>query len=313
MSDSSSSITSVPHAIEPTHGNSITVAGAPAWLDTHQYPFASKRFAHADGDLHYVDEGEGEPLLFVHGTPSWSFEWRAAIAYYRERYRCIAVDHLGFGLSDKPLHGSYLPSDHTRRLHDVVRGLDLRDVTLVVHDFGGPIATPLVVRDPARFRRVVLVNTWVWPLDEHVKGRLLMRFVRSALGRFLYIYCNVSPRMLLPAAFAKRTNLTPSLHRHYLAPFSDRSTRIGLWTLGANLVDSAGFAVELPAVIPALRKLPTAIVWGLQDAIVGADVLLRARHLLPQAITFELEGVGHFPQEEAPFDFLRAMDGALAG
>src|SRR5690606_18387586 len=129
----------------PTGSNSLARSTVPSWVDAGQYPFAARRFEHAEGDMHYVDEGSGRPLLFVHGTPSWSFEWRAALEHFRTRYRCIAVDHLGFGLSDKPSRGAYLPLDHTRRLHALIGALDLRDITLVVHDFGGPIATPLAV------------------------------------------------------------------------------------------------------------------------------------------------------------------------
>jgi pimeloyl-ACP methyl ester carboxylesterase len=296
----------------PIYALTLAESAASTWLDTRQYPFAARSFDHAEGSIHYVEEGRGSPLLFIHGTPSWSFEWRAAIGHFRDRYRCLALDHLGFGLSEKPPSGAYLPSDHTRRLHDFIRALDLRDITLVVHDFGGPIALPLVVRDPSRFRRVVVVNTWAWPTDSESKGRLLMRMVRSPLGRFLYLFCNASPRWLLPASFAKRTALSHATHRHYLAPFPNRATRLSLWTLGANLVDSRAFAPELPAVVAALRELPTALVWGKRDAIIGEAVLSQWRQLLPAAPTFELADAGHFPQEETPTDFLRALDAIVA-
>jgi len=104
----------------------------PAWLDRSLYPFKSRFFSTDEGRLHYVDEGQGRPVLFVHGTPSWSFEWRHAIASLRGEARAIAIDHLGFGLSDKPLVAAYRPEDHARRLLAFVRALDLQDVTLVV-------------------------------------------------------------------------------------------------------------------------------------------------------------------------------------
>lgn len=108
------------------------------WLDTRAYPFTRRRWACPEGTLSYIDEGQGEVLLFVHGTPSWSFEFRHVIAAMRESHRCVAIDHLGFGLSDKPVGGAYRPEDHARRLQAFVQALDLRGVTLVVHDFGGP-------------------------------------------------------------------------------------------------------------------------------------------------------------------------------
>jgi pimeloyl-ACP methyl ester carboxylesterase len=284
----------------------------PPWVDTTQYPYATRSFEHADGRLHYVDEGNGSPLLFIHGTPSWSFEWRAAIDHYRARYRCVAIDHLGFGLSDKPHDGAYQPKDHTRRLHDFIRTLDLRDITLVVHDFGGPIALPLIVREASRFRRVALVNTWAWSMDDNAKGRSLMRFIRSPLGRFLYLSCNASPRWLLPACFAQRAKLTPSIHRQYLSPFPNRASRMSLWTLGANLVDSTAFAPDFTAVVPALRALPTALIWGKRDTVIDQTVLAHWRDLLPETPISELEHSGHFPQEETPGEFIRALDAFLS-
>ncbi|HMI89776.1 MAG TPA: alpha/beta fold hydrolase, partial [Polyangiales bacterium] len=107
----------------------------PAWVDRQLYPFVPKRFATREGVLRYVDEGRGSPIVLVHGTPSWSFEWRAVIAALRSSHRVIAPDHLGFGLSDKPRQGAYRPADHARRLLALFDALDLRDVTLVVHDF----------------------------------------------------------------------------------------------------------------------------------------------------------------------------------
>jgi pimeloyl-ACP methyl ester carboxylesterase len=117
-----------------------------SWLDRRLYPFASRQFATPDGVLHYIDEGHGRPILFVHGTPSWSFEWRHALTALRQETRTIAVDHLGFGLSDKPRDAGYKPQDHARRLLEFVRALDLRELTLVVHDFGGPDRSPRFAR-----------------------------------------------------------------------------------------------------------------------------------------------------------------------
>lgn len=289
----------------------LAVSSSQRWLDTSTYPFRAHTYHHADGAMHFVDEGKGAPLLFVHGTPSWSFEWRAAIAHFSDEQRCIAPDHLGFGLSAKPATAGLLPRDHTRRLHDFITALDLRDVTLVVHDFGGPIALPLLLRDPSRFRRVVVVNTWAWSLDDDQRGQSLMRLIRSPLGQFLYLYCNASARWLVPTTFANRKRLTPSLHRQFLGPFPDRASRRGPWTLGAHLVDSAAFAPELPNVIDALRRLPTSIIWGTGDRLIGPEVLAQWQRHLPAAPLFTLDDSGHFPQEEAPEAFLGSLERVL--
>jgi pimeloyl-ACP methyl ester carboxylesterase len=109
----------------------------PAWVDRAGYPFAS-RFVELDaGRLHYVDEGAGEAVLFVHGTPTWSYEWRHVIPGAARRWRCIAPDLLGFGLSDRPAGFAYTPEAHAAVLATFVERLGLDRLTLVVHDYGG--------------------------------------------------------------------------------------------------------------------------------------------------------------------------------
>src|SRR5690606_27916773 len=130
----------------------------PDWLDRTAYPFRSRVMDLAEGRIHYVDEGQGTPLLMVHGTPTWSFLYRKLIAALAPDYRCVALDHLGFGLSDKPRDGHYRPEDHARRLREFVERLDLRDIVLVVHDFGGPIGLSYAIDRPDNVRALVLGN-----------------------------------------------------------------------------------------------------------------------------------------------------------
>ncbi len=296
----------------PRSRNLSNTTTRPAWLDTAQYPFAAHTFRHRDGVLHYVDEGHGSPVLFVHGTPSWSYEWRAAIQHLQSRYRCLAIDHLGFGLSEKPTTAPYLPRDHTDRLHAFIQMLDLRDVTLVVHDFGGPIATPLVARDPSRFRQVIAVNTWVWSTSDDVRGQKLSKLVRSPLGRLLYLWFNASPRWLVPASFADKNRLTKNVHRHLLAPFPTRQERYAPWTLGCNLTNPEAYAPELPQVITALGAVPVSLIWGMKDGILGPEPFTHWQHAFPKSRVIELSESGHFPQEESPDAFLSALDSVLA-
>jgi haloalkane dehalogenase len=117
-----------------------------------------------DGRMHYIDEGAGPPALFVHGTPTWSFEYRHAIRATMGSCRCIAPDHLGFGLSDRPRGTAYTPEAHAARLREFVDGLGLDRFALVVHDYGGPIGLPLALE--GRVTRLVLMNTWMWPFDD---------------------------------------------------------------------------------------------------------------------------------------------------
>jgi pimeloyl-ACP methyl ester carboxylesterase len=289
---------------------SLAHAPAPHWLDRSRYPFAPRVFQHEDGAQHFIDEGAGAPLLFVHGTPSWSFEWHASVTHLQSKYRCVAVDHLGFGLSDKPANAPYLPRHHTDRLQKLVQTLELRDVTLVVHDFGGPIALPLVAREPSRFRSVVVVNTWAWSPDNS-GARRLSKFIASPLGRFLYLYCNASPRWLVPAGFADKTRLTKPTHRHLLAPFSCYRERYAPWTFGAHLTDLTAYAPELPSTLDALRTLPMSVIWGTRDRILGPEPLAHWRRAFPYSPVIELADCGHFPQLERPDAFNAALDSLI--
>src|SRR5690606_31487561 len=121
------------------------------------------------------------------GTPSWSFEWRHVIRELSRDHRVIAPDHLGFGLSDKPFDAPLDPADHAERLRALAKHLELRDVTLVVHDFGGPIGLPLALGDDGLVGRVVVANSWMWSNEGERAVARIDRFVRSAIGRFLYL------------------------------------------------------------------------------------------------------------------------------
>lgn len=252
------------------------------------------------GALRYVDEGAGRTILFVHGTPAWSFLWRRAIVALRDRYRCVAPDHLGFGLSDKPEDAPYRPRDHADRLQALVRRLELRDVTLVVHDFGGPIGLDWALRDLDRVERVVLMNTFLWPLADDPRVARASRLMATRFGRFLYRQLNLSPRVLLPAVYADRAALERGVHRHYLAPFPAARTREALWVLARELLASGERYADLWAQRERLVSLPLLILWGMRDPTFGPAYLARWEQAFPDARVVRLADVGHFVMEEAP-------------
>ena len=158
-------------------------AQIPDWLDRAEYPFASHVVALNPGRMHYVDEGHWPTILLVHGTPTWSFEYRHLIRALAGRARVIAPDHFGFGLSDRPADFAYTPEAHAAALREFVERLDLRDITLVVHDYGGPIGLPLALDADSRVSRVVLLNTWMWPFDDDPDMQKKGRFAAGGLGR----------------------------------------------------------------------------------------------------------------------------------
>ncbi|MFN8396957.1 MAG: alpha/beta fold hydrolase [Bacteroidia bacterium] len=196
-----------------------------SWFDAASYPFPSKFQTVSGHRMHYIDVGSGPLILFVHGTPTWSYLYRQQIVALSREFRCVAIDHIGFGMSDKPKDAPYSPEWHSRSLEQFVDALGLQDFTLVVHDFGGPIGLSMAIRRPEIVKRVVLMNTFLWETANNPAAQKVDRLIRSALGRFLYLRMNASPKFLLKSAFADKRKLTKALHRHYTKVFPNRESR----------------------------------------------------------------------------------------
>lgn len=289
----------------------------PVWLDAAAYPFEPRAFDTADGRISYVDEGAGQPVVLVHGTPTWSFLYRRLIPpLVAAGHRVIAPDHLGFGLSATdgraPAPDALRPAAHAARLAALLDALDLRDVTLVVHDFGGPIGLSYAIERPERVARLVVLNTWLWPLDDDARIARGSRLAAGPLGRLLYARLNASPRWLLPAAFADRSRLDAATHRHYLAPFATPAARIPLRVLARELLASSSWYDGLWRRRDRLRGKPALLVWGMKDPAFGPAYLARWREALPDAEVVEIAGAGHFVQEEAADELASRLTAFLA-
>jgi haloalkane dehalogenase len=284
----------------------------PSWLDRRAYPFASRTLPLRAGRMHYVDEGQGEPLLFVHGTPTWSFEYRHLVSVLSRRFRCIAPDHLGFGLSERPAAIAYTPEAHAANLDEFVDRLGLTRFTLIVHDFGGPIAFPLALREHSAVSRLVIMNTWCWPFADHPAMVCKAQIAGGPLGRLLYRYANASLRLIMPSAYGDKRKLTPEIHRQYLSVFEDRDARVRvLHALARALLASNGFYADLWREAERLRRVPSLIVWGLKDSAFPPAFLDRWRTLLPDARVAVLERAGHWPHEEDPHSVIAEIEAFL--
>jgi haloalkane dehalogenase len=260
------------------------------------------------GRMHYVDEGRGEPILFVHGTPTWSFEYRHLITALAATHRCVAPDHLGFGLSERPRRFTYTPEAHSAALQEFVDRLGLDRFTLVVHDFGGPIGLPLALADPSRVARLVLLNTWMWPFDDFPGMVKRARIAGGGFGAWMYRHLNFSLKVLMPSVYGDRRKLTPDVHRQYLEVFRDKDARAQvLHALARALNGSRDFYARLWAQSERLTRYPALIVWGLKDGAFKPDQLDRWRQRLPDADVVSLPDAGHWPHEEAPGAVIGAM------
>jgi len=296
----------MPNAIDVTDLESLACT-APAWLDRDAYPFASRFMPLGEGRVHYLDEGCGEPIVFVHGTPTWSFEFRHLIRELRASRRCVALDHLGFGLSERPASFGYRPEDHARVFAEFVTRLGLSRFTLVVHDFGGPIALPFAEAHPERIAGLVVLNSFMWPIDEP-KLEQQARFAGGALGRLLYRYLNFSLRVLMPFAYGDKRRLSPAVHAQYLAPFRARSAReTVLWALARALLGSRAHYEALWSGRARLSAIPSLVIWGMRDRAFPATYGERWHEALPRAQMETITDAGHWPHEERPDLVLHAL------
>jgi haloalkane dehalogenase len=292
----------------------VTGDAAKQGVDRAAYPFRSRWHVlpQGRGRMHYVDEGEGETVLFVHGTPTWSFEWRHLIRSLSAGRRTVAPDHLGFGLSDRPADFVYTPEAHAANLAHFADALGLDGYTLVVHDYGGPIGLPLALEHPERVRRLVLINTWMWSFAD---DRELVRRARLAggpFGRFLYRRANASLRLLMPSAYGDRSKLTRDVHEQYLRRFPDAWSRGAvLWPLAHALLGSDAFYRSLWQRRDRLRGRPALLLWGMKDSAFRPHQLARWREVLPQAEVVALDASGHWPHEEEPQRVTDALRGFL--
>lgn len=267
----------------------------PAWLDTRAYPFAPRAVEIEGARVHYVDEGRGPTVLMVHGLPTWSFLWRHLIAGLSERYRCVALDLPGFGLSDKPPGDDYRPEDQARRLAAFVDALRLKDFALAVHDFGGPIGLALAIERPDTVRRLVLFNTWMWSLAGDRQYARVDRLFRGALGRMLYERVGFSVNVVWRHA-VRDARYTRAVHRQYAAPMRDPAARRASLVYARALLGSSAWYDGLWARRAAIARVPALIVWGTKDPAFG-KLLPRWRTVFERAEIVELPDAGHAPQE----------------
>lgn len=271
-----------------------------------EYPFQFRVFETEGVNMHYIDEGSGPILLFVHGTPSWSYDFRKVILELKNRYRCIAPDHIGFGLSDKPEKFDYSTMAHARRMEQWMRYLKAEDVTLILHDFGGPIGWQAALNMPDKIRNIVFINTWLRSSEGERDFEKMKIILKSPLLPFLYRYLNFSARFLLPQSFGNR-KLSAGERQPYIRPFAKRAMRSGPLAFARSLLHDQQWFEQLWEQREKLQHTRKMILWGDKDPVVKMPYLSRLMESFPEASAVIISGAGHFPQEEAPQQVLDAL------
>jgi pimeloyl-ACP methyl ester carboxylesterase len=268
------------------------------WIDRDEYPFRSRYLEAQHGVMHYVDEGSGDVVLFVHGNPTWSFMYRHLIRGLSKRYRCVAPDQIGFGLSDKPRGASYLPQFHGENLTNFIKTLGLKDITLVIHDWGGPIGMAYAVDHPQNVKRLIVFNTTVWSLKGVKGAERFSRIVGGPIGRFACRWLNVFPRFVIPMLMGNGSRLTKAIHRHYIRPFPTPTSRESTWVPAKALLGESEWLSSLWAKRRRLAEKSVLILCGMKDPTLGPDKLARWQHAFPRHSTLTYPEVGHFVAEE---------------
>ena len=266
------------------------------------YPFCSHYLSLGALRYHYVDEGAGEPLLFVHGNPTWSFYWRNLILGLKDRYRCLAVDHIGCGLSDKPQDYAYTLAQHTENLCQFIEQLDLRGVTMLVHDWGGAIGLGAAVKLKERMKRLVIFNTGAFP-PPFVPARIAVCRT-PLLGRIALRGLNLFARAALSMAVEKPERMTPDVQAGLLAPYDNWANRVAIWRFVCDIPFTKSHPTyatlaELERRLPTMADLPIALIWGMRDWCFRPECLRRFQSLFPTAETHELVDCGHYVIEDA--------------
>jgi len=274
------------------------------------YPFASHWLTIGEHRYHYVDEGEGSPLLFVHGNPTWSFHWRGLIQAWRGSHRTIAPDHLGCGLSDKPQDWSYRLADHIDNLVTLVRELDLRNVTLLAQDWGGAIGLGAALEEPDRFSRVVLFNTGAYR-PWFIPWRI--RVCRApVLGKLGLQGMNLFSRAALRMTMNRRT-LSPVERAGYLAPYHNWDARIAVYRFVQDIPltsDHPSYAklAEIEDNLPRLRDKPFQFVWGMRDWCFTPACLDKFLEIFPEADVHRIADAGHWVVEDAQDELVPVVE-----
>lgn len=281
----------------------------PTWLDDRLFPFTS-RYADVLGHrMHYVDEGEGPILLMIHGNPTWSFLYREVISRLRGRFRCIAIDLPGYGLSTARPGYLHRPPDQAEAVAAFVERLDLQDVTLVVHDWGGPIGFAAAEAHPERYSRLVVTNTWAWPADE-TRMVLFSRLVGGPLGRVLIRRFNLFVNAFIPIGHRRRTPTAAEM-RHWRRALETPKRRQASAVLPRAITAEHAFLARVETGLDRMRHLPSLLLWADADFAFQEHARARWQALLDDRTDVTVHGAGHYVPSDAGEEFAQAIDAWL--
>ena len=271
------------------------------------YPFTGRTIDRPGGRLHFLDEGAGDPVVMLHGNPTWSVYYRNLVLALRDKYRCVVPDHIGCGLSDKPPAEKYDYSLKSRidDLEALLDHLDLREnITLVLHDWGGMIGMGYAARHPERIRRIIASNTGAFPLPKSKRlPRSLWLGRDTRLGAWLILKHNAFCRAAASWCVTRR-KMPADVRRMYLMPYDTPENRIAVLkfvqTIPLQPTDPGyDIVAGVEASLPKFRGVPTLLLWGMRDFVFDRHFLAEWQRHFPHAESHTWPDCGHYLLEDA--------------
>ncbi len=276
--------------------------------DRTLFPFESRWFNSDVGQIHYVDEGSGQPILMLHGNPTWSFLYRGIIIRLRKRYRCIAVDYPGFGLSPHPPTYRYTAAEHADAVGQLVRELGLSDLTIMGQDWGGPIGMRIALDDPSRLRALVMGNTWYWPATS-LAMQAFSKIMSSGFIQSQIFQKNMFVERIIPIGVKHK--LAPEVMDHYRGPLRTIDSRAGVAEFPREILNADRWLREIAANVPfELGRLPLLLTWGMHDLAFTPGYMQRFRSDFESVRIVRLDAK-HYIQEDAPAEIATAIEAFL--
>ena len=268
-----------------------------------QYPFES-RFTDVGGaKMHYIDQGseKSDVILMMHGNPTWSFYWRHLVNGLSDQYRTIAIDHIGCGLSDKPADYNYCLQQHVDNACALIEKMDLTNVTLMAHDWGGAIGMGTLLKLKERFSRIVLFNTAAFP-PPYIPFRI--RVCRWPLvGKIALQGFNLFARAAITMATEQSEGLDPVAVDGLLAPYNNWNNRIATYKFVKDIPLSPSHQTwpvleGIESGLSSVKDLPIQLIWGMKDWCFRPECLTRLQGHWPGAEVTQFEDGGHYIVED---------------
>ena len=279
-----------------------------------EYPFTGKRLDLGGYQMHYLDEGQGETVVMVHGNPSWSFYFRELVKTLRPTNRCIVPDHIGMGLSDRPGEDRYRYTLKSR-IDDLEKLLEklapTGPVTLILHDWGGMIGMGWAVRHPERVKAIVAFNTSCFGLPKEKNFPGLLRIMRGSLSGVPIRAIRLARRFVLSTCTARR-KLSPAAVDAYLSVCDSWKDSLAVHRFVQDIPLAPGDAAwevvaDIESKLGVFKETPMFLPWGLKDWVFDEAFLNGWRQRFPKAVVRPFPDCGHFLLEDAPEEMAVAI------